>query len=215
MSTKQQDQRLLESLAKKGFTLYEGRKVTFVEAEALKLDKQRAIDNAKLLIKTNIVNELHDWSKNLLTNDKDHLKVIARASTEFIFINTLRDMLTGKALDAIQKNSIPLLEAHLKFLTQEEEEGTRTFALPRELDKIFANLIVDFSKHPEKLVVAQELINAGDQAIITLMNIYTGKITPDEIDDLQTTETFAETDFNNQQEEDCLLMGDDGICQDE
>jgi len=180
------NQRILESLAKQGFTVYEGKKVTFAEAEQLKTQVEiRAVElraEKKQQVLEDMKNMLSNWSIN-----EHRLTSFVEAVKKYSFMDILDDMLNGKELNKKQDSTIHELKRNLEFLAQ-KEIGAGTLLLPNEAEKLIAGVIVNFYEKQEYLVFTRELITEAENNTLTLIEIYQGKISTARIKELVTAE---------------------------
>lgn len=222
MREKIKHQRILESLAKQGFTVYEGKKVTFAEAEQLRIESEKTSaelkGEKKLLILNEIENMLGAWSIN-----EHRLTTFVEAAKKCVFLNVFEDMLDDKALTPKQDYIVHELKRNLEFLAS-SEEGATTLLLPSEAEKLIAGVIVSFYDRPEYLASIRELIAEDEKKTVMLMRIYSGRVTAKEIKELiaeaekilvdEEYELLHKQHENLSDQEDNCIIGDDGICRD-
>lgn len=219
MREKIKQQRILESLAKQGFTVYEGKKVTFTEADQLRIEYKKTFLN-------DIKSMLSAWSAN-----EHRLTTFVEAARKCVFLNIFEDMLDGKELTPKQYYIIQELKRNLEFLAS-NEEGATTLLLPSEAEKLIAGVIISFDNKPEYLARIRELRAEGEKNTVTLMKIYSGKVTAKEIKELTSEaekilieekndqhkqheqhENLSDQENIDNQGNNCVI-GDDGICKD-
>ncbi len=192
-------QRLLESLAKKGFTVYNGKKVTFAEAQELKAAEERQKAelraNEKLLVLNDLKSMLGGWSIN-----EHRLTTFVEAAKKCSFKDILEDLLQGKELSAKQVYITQELKRNLEFLTK-HGDGATTILLPSIAEKLIAGVIVNFYDNVEYLKFTRELLSEGENNTVTLMEIYTGKITSQKISQLTSEQIEVTLEESQQYEE--------------
>lgn len=197
-------QKVLESLAKLGFTVYRDKKVTFAEAELLKAEDIKIAaelrTNKKLSVANDVKNMLNSWSV-----DEHRLTTFVEAARKCSFMDILKDLVAGKNLTSKQVYTIQELKRNLEYLTQ-HEEGATTILLPSIAEKLIAGVIVNFYDNSEYLEFTRELLNERENNTLTLMEIYSGKITAKKISDL--TLELVEVSLGGLEQESILSIND-------
>ena len=110
------NKQLLQSLARKGFTLYQGKKVTFAEAERLEVESQKVIEANRLEYKNQVIKEMHEMLNNWSINEH-RLTTFVEGCKKCVFLDILEAILTNKQLEPKQEYVIQELKRNLEFLS--------------------------------------------------------------------------------------------------